>query len=292
LGEEVKMSLIEKKRFEFGKNWIFFVERDFSRERCEIAKSRLLAFAGLKTLQGYRFLDVGCGSGIHSLAAVEAGAEEVYSFDCDPNSVAATKLIKSKRNLTDKWTVEVGDALNTEYLTGLGKWNFVYSWGVLHHTGSMWEAIKNVQDLVEDEGLFYLALYSKDADFQPSKEFWIEIKQEYIRSKPLTRKMMGWWYVWRFIMGERFKNIFKFIERARDYKKRRGMSIMRDIHDWIGGWPMEYAGDQETVDFLEERYGFKLVNVDVGQACSEFLFKKTGEPGKKTEINDFRNSGS
>lgn len=284
------MSSAAEGRFEFGKNWTAFVKKDFSHERCEIAKSRLLEFTRLESLRGYRFLDAGCGSGIHSLAAATAGADEVYSFDYDPNSVAATNLLKNHSSVTVPWKVEVGDVLSKEYLSRLGKWNFVYSWGVLHHTGSMWEAIANVQDLVEENGSFYLALYSKDADFQPSKEFWLEIKQEYVRSKPLTRTMMGWWYVWRFVMGEQFSNIFAFMKRAREYKKKRGMSIMRDIHDWIGGWPMEYAGDQETVDLLEEKYGFELVNVDIGQACSEFLFKKTGVLGKKTDVNNLMRS--
>lgn len=275
-----------EQRFEFGRNWTAFIKKDFSLERCEVAKNRILAFTRLPDLKGQRFLDVGCGSGIHSLAAAKAGADEIYSFDYDANSVAATNILKNNYPVAAPWTVERGDALNKEYLSKLGKWSFVYSWGVLHHTGSMWEAIRNVQDLVADGGFFYLALYSKDADFQPSKEFWIEIKQEYVRSAPFTKKMWGWWYVWRFIMGEKLSHFGVFLKRAREYKNKRGMSIMRDIHDWIGGWPMEYAGDQETVDFLEDQFGFELVNVEVGQACSEFLFRKTGVMGKKTNLVD------
>lgn len=282
------MNSTEQQRFEFGRNWTAFIKKDFSLERCEVAKNRILAFTRLPDLKGHRFLDVGCGSGIHSLAAANAGADEVYSLDYDSNSVAATNILKSKHPVAVPWTVERGDALDKEYLSKLGKWSFVYSWGVLHHTGSMWEAIRNVQDLVADGGYFYLALYSKDADFQPSKEFWIEIKQEYVRSSPFTKKMLGWWYVWRFIMGEKLINFWVFLRRAREYKNKRGMSIMRDVHDWIGGWPMEYAGDQETVDFLEERFGFELVNVEVGQACSEFLFKKTGVMGKKTNLENIK----
>jgi 2-polyprenyl-6-hydroxyphenyl methylase/3-demethylubiquinone-9 3-methyltransferase len=71
------------------------------------------------------------------------------------------------------------------------------------------------------------------------------------------------------------------------YKFQRGMNYFVDVRDWIGGWPMEYAGDQETVDLLEDEYGFELVNVATGQACSEFLFRRTGVPGKKTNVREF-----
>jgi 2-polyprenyl-6-hydroxyphenyl methylase/3-demethylubiquinone-9 3-methyltransferase len=210
----------------------------------------------------------------------------LHSFDYDPNSVAATASLRQRAGNPANWVVEQGDILNQDYVANLGKWKFVYSWGVLHHTGAMWQAIRNAQSLVEDGGFFFIALYSSDAEFNPSKEFWLEIKQEYNRSKPFTRKLMGWWYVWRFILQEDIRRIPQFVKRALSYKVQRGMNIFTDIHDWIGGWPMEYAGDQQTVDMLEGEYGFELINVATGQACSEFLFKRTGVLGRKTDVSE------
>src|ERR1700753_1697892 len=114
-------------RFGFGRNWQQFVRRNFNRERCEIAKQRLLRFAGRDSLAGVDFLDVGCGSGLHSLAAHEAGARRVFSFDYDPNSVEASKFLWRYAGCPANWQIERGDALDTGYVENLGKWAFVYS---------------------------------------------------------------------------------------------------------------------------------------------------------------------
>jgi hypothetical protein len=65
------------------------------------------------------------------------------------------------------------------------------------------------------------------------------------------------------------------------------MSLLTDIHDWLGGWPMEYTHDQQVVDLLERERGFKLVNVATGQACTEFLFERTGSPSQPTNVKQF-----
>mgnify|MGYP005727530839 CR=1 FL=1 len=274
-------------RFEFGKNWHKFVKRHFSEERLQVAERRILDFLGVETLDGYDFLDIGCGSGIHSYAAFSAGAGKVRGFDYDQNSVEASLALRQHAGQPPNWEVGRGDVLDDDYVASLGKWNLVYSWGVLHHTGEMWHAIENAQRTVADGGLFYIALYSSDADFQPSKEFWLEVKQRYNKASPLRRSYMVLWYVWRFGMQGELKRLPDVIKQIVTYRVKRGMNYFADVRDWLGGWPMEYAGDQETVDFLEDRFGFQLVNVKTGEACSEFLFKKTGINSKKTDVLEF-----
>jgi 2-polyprenyl-6-hydroxyphenyl methylase/3-demethylubiquinone-9 3-methyltransferase len=286
-GEEDSMSKQQEMRFEFGKNWSRFVKSKFSQERCDVAKKRILDFIRRDSLEGLDFLDIGCGSGLHSLAAWQSGARNVRSFDYDAHSVAATRLLWERAGRPANWTVERGDALNRAYIESLGKWSFVYSWGVLHHTGSMWQAIDNAQSAVADGGTFYIALYSADADFKPSKEFWLEVKQKYNQASAIGKRKMVWWYVWNFILDRKLKNFPDLVKRALEYKFQRGMDLFADIRDWLGGWPMEYAGDQETVDFLEQR-GFRLTNVATGQACSEFLFARTGTPLQRSIVKEFK----
>jgi SAM-dependent methyltransferase len=271
---------IEETRFDFGRNWKRFVRRNFTPERCDIAKSRILEFAGLDSLQGVDFLDVGCGSGLHSLAAYEAGARRICSFDYDPNSVAACNMLRRKVGSPASWRVERGDVLNDDYIATLGKWDFVYCWGVLHHTGDVWRAIRNTQRTVANGGQLYLALYSADADFQPSKEFWIEVKKEYNSADPLRRWLMMWWYVWAFYLYKDPKKIPEFLHRAATYKMKRGMNIFADIRDWLGGWPMEYVADQAVIDLLERDHGFQKINLATGQACTEFLFRRSDTPAE------------
>lgn len=277
------MSGAENMRFEFGKNWRGFVKRNFNEERCQIAKARILQFIGRDSFEGLDFLDIGCGSGLHSLAALQAKAGRIHSLDYDPNSVSATNMLREYAGNPPNWRVERGDALDQDYMAKLGKWNFVYSWGVLHHTGNMWQAIRNAQNTVADNGWFYLALYSADA--QPEQQFWLDVKQRYNRSSEIGKRKMVWWYIWNYMMNKDIKKMPEVVKRAAEYRLNRGMNLFADIRDWLGGWPMEFAGDQETVDLLEE-LGFTLRNVSTGQACSEFLFERVGKPKERTIVKD------
>ena len=102
------------------------------------------AFLGKEDLDNKTFLDIGCGSGIHSLAAFLSGAKLIVSFDYDPQSVAATRILHRKAGEPKNWKIMQGSVLDEEFLRTLGHFDFVYSWGVLHHTGQMWQAIKKI----------------------------------------------------------------------------------------------------------------------------------------------------
>lgn len=257
-------------RYEFGKNWTRFVQKSANEERVAIARRHILNFIGRDDLSGLNFLDIGCGSGIHSLAAYQAGAGKIHGFDYDVNSVNATQIMRRRADEPPNWTVERGDVLNEEYVATLGKWNFVYSWGVLHHTGDVWRAIENASKTVAEGGLFYIALYSEDAQSDP--QFWLDVKQKYNRASQLRRRLMEWWYVWHFVMDrDPFRSRYVLARIVR-HRFTRGMSFFADIRDWLGGWPMEFVRDADVIKYLAER-GFEKVNIKAGEACTEFLFR-------------------
>jgi len=271
-------------RFAFGRNWQRFVARNFSEKRLAAAQRRLLGFLERSALDGLDMLDIGCGSGIHSYAALKSGARRIHSFDYDPNSVSATCFLRDRAGRPQNWTVDRGDVLDENYLKSLGKWSFVYSWGVLHHTGDVWQAIRTAQSAVADGGLFFIALYS--ADVQPLKEYWLEVKQRYNKSNDLEKQRMVWWYIWRHGMQGSIYRAPQVIRQIVSYRYQRGMNYFTDVRDWLGGWPMEYTADQDVVDLLEGTYGFRLINVTTGQACSEFLFERSGPRAHRTNVKD------
>jgi 2-polyprenyl-3-methyl-5-hydroxy-6-metoxy-1,4-benzoquinol methylase len=263
----------QEQRFEFGRNWHEFIQKNYGQDKVETSKVHMLDFLKLENLEGKSFLDIGCGSGLHSVAALQSGATTVHGFDYDPDSVAATRFVQSQAGNPTNWTVEQGSVLDDAYVERIPLFDIVYSWGVLHHTGDVWHAIRNAASRVNSGGLFYIALYSADAQIEPSAEFWLEVKQKYVSSGWLVRRIMDYWYIWRFMMHRQISRLPEVIRRMQEYKKFRGMNLMTDIRDWMGGWPMEFVHDKDAIDFCL-KLGFTLENITTGEANSEFLFRR------------------
>jgi 2-polyprenyl-3-methyl-5-hydroxy-6-metoxy-1,4-benzoquinol methylase len=259
------------KRFEFGKNWRSFLST-LTDERIAIAEDSLKKMLRTNDLQGKRFLDIGSGSGLFSLAARRLGAN-VYSFDYDPSSVACTQELRSRYFPNDTtWVIKEGSVLDTGFLTSLGAFDVVYSWGVLHHTGSMWTALSNASALVKQNGTLFIAIYNGQGR---KSKLWKDVKKFYC-SGPLGKAVVSSFFIPYYyahtslLCAVRRENIFA------GYKKNRGMSIVHDWVDWLGGFPFEVATTEEVFQFFRDR-GFSLINLKTtnGLGNNEFVFTKT-----------------
>ncbi|MGI8919467.1 MAG: class I SAM-dependent methyltransferase [Pyrinomonadaceae bacterium] len=267
-------------RFEFGRNWSrFLVLLDDDRiKRAEYSLGEMLE---TQSLAGRSFLDIGSGSGLFSLAARRLGAR-VHSFDFDPNSVACTAELKRRYFSGDsQWTVEEGSALSPEYLAGLGKFDVVYSWGVLHHTGKMWEALDNAQRLVAPGGKLFIAIYN-DTGSQSSR--WNFIKKTYnglpgFLKSPFALLVTAPAEIKSFARSLVTLKPGEYFRSWTTYNERRGMSRWRDVIDWVGGYPYEVATPDEIFDFYRAK-GFSLTKLNcgrVGLGCNQFVFTKNVE---------------
>jgi SAM-dependent methyltransferase len=257
--------------FSFGKNWENFVRVNFSEDRVKISRKHLLNFLELDNLNGKYFLDIGCGSGIHSLAAFKSGAQKIISFDVDPHSVATTKKIREMYGNPSNWEVSHGSILDTTVVSKIEPADIVYSWGVLHHTGNLWLAVRNAASVVKEGGLFYIALYEKTAQ----SGYWIKIKKKYNCSSPLMKRIMELGYVWAvFFRTLSISKIKSSIQYIKDYEKNRGMEFWTDIKDWLGGWPYEPATEEEVCRFCENELNLIKIKVKTGEANIEYLFSK------------------
>ena len=263
----------QQQRFGFGKNWESFIKRHFSDERVTLAGRHLLDFLSLSSLGGQSFLDIGCGSGLHSLAALRSGASSVVSFDYDPMAVKITKRLKELEHNPPHWEVMQGSILDNAFLDSLRPADIVYSWGVLHHTGDMWQAMNNSAKLMKSDGLFYVALYDYDIQVNPPAEFWLDVKRRYNRNSWLGKKRMEMWYIYNFTLDRKLRNILRLIGRITDYKRARGMAFYTDVVDWLGGWPMEFAKRRDVRDWAVKA-DLEMVKSKTGEANSEYLFKR------------------
>ena len=147
-----------------------------SDERIHEAEHSLTDMLDVEDLTGERFLDNGSGSGLFSLEARRLGAK-VHSIDYYPKSVACTKELKKRYFANDdSWVIEEGSVLDEDYLASQGKYDVVYSWGVLHHTGNMMKALNNAMLPVSESGLLFIAIYNDQDNLSRT---WKNVKKTY-----------------------------------------------------------------------------------------------------------------
>lgn len=252
-------------RFEFGENWARFLS-ELSDEKIAAAEASLKRMLGVESLQGKTFLDAGSGSGLFSLAAARLGAT-VHSFDFDPSSVKCTERIKQlKFPDCERWRIESGSVLDQGYVSALGAFDVVYSWGVLHHTGDMAGAFANIAGCVKPGGLLFVAIYN---DQGWVSRYWTWVKRLYNRSsiaKPVliachAPYLLGLRWLVRAISGR--------------LSIERGMTIWYDMIDWLGGYPFEVAKPEQVFAYFRDR-GFTLTEMTTcggRMGCNEFVFR-------------------
>lgn len=262
-------------RFKFGENWARFLET-LDESRIEQATRSLQDLLGTERLDGLSFLDAGSGSGLSSLAAHRLGAR-VRSFDYDPQSVACT-LELSRRQADGAWPVETGSVLDAAFMTRLPAFDIVYSWGVLHHTGAMWVGLEHCLARVAPGGTLFIAIYN---DQGWKSHLWWTIKFIY------NRLPAGLNTAYAYSLGYLANaiNIVKYtlklqpmkaIRPLLQYRQRRGMSVHRDMIDWMGGFPYEFASYETLQSYMRAR-GFEFTRGTraTSLGCHEMVFRRS-----------------
>jgi SAM-dependent methyltransferase len=256
----------EKISFSFGRNWKNFAQGVTAIE-CADAMQDIEQWLGVGFARGKRVVDAGSGSGLHSLSFFRLGAESILSFDYDQESVNTTCMLWEKEGRPSIWTVQHGSVLDDAYIDGLGTFDIVYSWGVLHHTGHMWKAIENACRLVKNGGVFFVTLYAKG----PRYEADLVLKRKYNQATPFGKRLMEYRWIANMMWARlwRLQNPLGWNE-----KYERGMNAYHDLVDWLGGLPYEVASEDEVVVFCRKQ-GLVLERIQTKceGACSIYVFR-------------------
>ena len=260
---------VSDEKFTFGLNWLDLVNKRLNNKIIDSAKEKIDEFFDNgKMLENKSVIDIGCGSGIHSLNMYRY-CNNITSIDIDKNCVEATSIIKKKYKDkynydTNKWCIKHMSILDNQKVNDLGTFDVVYSWGVLHHTGNMWTAIDNACKLCKPKGFFLIALYSAYWRYFPTLLYKIKFNDssKYQKIKMITDRVMA--------VKERNKKSHNW-----NVLTTRGMNVFNDIIDWLGGYPYEIATTEMICKHMGKK-GFTLSKKQDEVNCSvhEWLFIK------------------
>ena len=253
--------------FSFGENWRSFVAK-LPSEALDGAIRDVTHWLDPERIAGKSILDIGCGSGLHSLAFQRLGAARIRSFDLDPRSIEAATNLWQQAGKPKDWEISSGSILDDAFIGTLGRFDIVYCWGMLHHTGAMWEGMRRTADLVAPGGHLWLAIYASGPNYGKH----LATKQRYNTASSLRKRVMEGLTLSRWVVGNarRTPNPLKWLP-----KKERGMNYIHDTRDWLGGLPYEVASVDEVVTVCRKR---NLVLERVATApegsCNCYLFSK------------------
>lgn len=164
---------------------------------------RIIPFARLKDA---RVLEIGCGMGLHSELMIRAGAH-VTALDISQTSVDATAKRLHDKGLAG--TVVQGDAENLRFDSGA--FDFVWSWGVIHHSSRTARVVREIARVLSPDGECRVMVYNRQG-MQARVAFYLNhlLKGGFLKrsfEETLYRSTDG--FSARFYVAEQFEDLFR-----------------------------------------------------------------------------------
>jgi len=165
-------------RFAFGDNWSKFLA-GLSEDRVGRAEQSLRDMLKADDLRASSFSTSGREAAIQSRGAAARGNGSFLRLR--PAVGGLHRGVEAPVLQGDPgWIVEQGSVLDEEFMGKLGRFDIVYSWGVLHHTGQMYKAFSMVIPTVAPGGHLFISVYN-DQGF--ASEYWLMVKRTYNKGR-------------------------------------------------------------------------------------------------------------
>jgi SAM-dependent methyltransferase len=157
-------------------------------------------------LRGARVLEIGCGMGMHTQTMAAAGAQ-VTAIDLSSTSIEATSRRLALRGLRAQ--VLQCDAETLPFTSG--SFDFVWSWGVIHHSSRTARIVREIARVLSRAGACRVMVYNREG--MPAR---ISFVRDYILKggfldqsfeETLYRSSDG--FSARFYVREQFEDIFR-----------------------------------------------------------------------------------
>ena len=230
-----------------------------------------------RNLERVSFLDIGSGSGLHSLAAFDAKATRIHSFDFDPLSVKTTGKLRQLAGQPPNWTVELRRRARRRLSSEA---RLVESRLFVGSAPSYRRNVAGDRKCGAQSGagrsLLHRPLF---IECRPTIRGILARREASIQHHQSPGTAPDGILVHLAVRDRpQSASAASTAEADLEKKKGRGIDYMTDVRDWLGGWPMEFADDQAVVNFLKEKFDFELVRMSTGEACTEFLFPEPKGP--------------
>jgi 2-polyprenyl-3-methyl-5-hydroxy-6-metoxy-1,4-benzoquinol methylase len=171
----------------FSKEWFdeldrrfIYAARLFAHDRSPF--DRIIPF---ERLRGRKVLEIGCGMGLHS-ELISCCGGDLTAIDLSETSVLATRTRAQLKNL--KYVVRQMDAEELEFPDQ--SFDFVWSWGVIHHSSQTGRIIREIHRVLKPGGEVRVMVYNLEG-----MAAYVTILRRYLlgfwRNKSLDR------YLWQ-----------------------------------------------------------------------------------------------
>jgi ubiquinone/menaquinone biosynthesis C-methylase UbiE len=158
-------SKVPAKSSKLTKEWLEKIDKIFFDQHAEFANdepedavpfSKLVDFSFMK---GKKVLEIGCGMGSHS-GLISQYASELTSIDLTQTAVETTN---KRFELFDIKNATAHQADAEEMPFEDGAFDFVWSWGVIHHSANTDAIVDQIHRVLKDDGKAFFMVYHKNS---------------------------------------------------------------------------------------------------------------------------------